>query len=49
MAEHVPAQPRPRERGRRRSAVLAAPVRQFMEDEHGTDLPEVTGWSWPGR
>ncbi|MDX3077773.1 phosphoketolase family protein [Streptomyces sp. NPDC088354] len=39
-------------------AVRAAPVRQLMEDvrlrhhswirEHGTDLPEVTGWSWPG-
>ncbi|MFF3561270.1 phosphoketolase [Streptomyces sp. NPDC002574] len=40
-------------------AVRAAPVRQLMEDvrlrhhswirEHGTDLPEVTGWSWPGH
>ncbi|MYS21970.1 xylulose-5-phosphate/fructose-6-phosphate phosphoketolase [Streptomyces sp. DvalAA-14] len=37
-------------------AVRAAPVRQLMEDvrlrhhawvrEHGTDLPEVTDWSW---
>ncbi|MFC4033162.1 phosphoketolase [Streptomyces polygonati] len=37
-------------------AVRAAPVRQLMEDvrlrhhswvrEHGTDLPEVTNWSW---
>lgn len=39
-------------------AVPAAPVRQLMEDtrlrhhtwirEHGTDLPEVAGWSWGG-
>ncbi|MEU6854349.1 phosphoketolase family protein [Actinacidiphila alni] len=38
-------------------AVPAAPVRQLMEDtrlrhhdwirEHGTDLPEVTDWTWP--
>ncbi|WP_451916794.1 phosphoketolase family protein [Actinacidiphila glaucinigra] len=40
-------------------AVRAAPVRQLMEDarlrhhawirEHGTDLPEVADWTWPGR
>jgi xylulose-5-phosphate/fructose-6-phosphate phosphoketolase len=39
-------------------AVTAAPVRQLMEDtrlrhhawirEHGTDLPEVTDWTWEG-
>ncbi len=40
-------------------AVRAAPVRQLMDDarlrhhawirEHGTDLPEVADWTWPGR